>query len=96
MLLTTQYLEEADQLADRVAIIDHGKIVKEGTPTDLKAAVGAPTLLISVAAPQALISAATFSPDSVNSGLSAGTSSNDDVRLGVRIPGARVMGRGVK
>ena len=54
VLLTTQYLEEADQLADRVAIIDHGKIVKEGTPTELKAAVGAPTLLISVAAPQAL------------------------------------------
>jgi ABC-2 type transport system ATP-binding protein len=54
VLLTTQYLEEADQLADRVAIIDHGKIVKEGTPTALKAAVGAPTLLISVAATQAL------------------------------------------
>src|SRR4029079_18137327 len=50
VLLTTQYLEEADQLADRVAIIDHGKIVKEGTPTTLKAAVGAPTLLIAVAA----------------------------------------------
>ena len=49
VLLTTQYLEEADQLADRVAIIDHGKIVKEGTPTALKAAVGAPTLLIAVA-----------------------------------------------
>ena len=55
VLLTTQYLEEADQLADRVAIIDHGKIVKEGTPTALKAAVGAPTLLISVAATQAMI-----------------------------------------
>ncbi|MEP7112476.1 MAG: ATP-binding cassette domain-containing protein [Ilumatobacteraceae bacterium] len=55
VLLTTQYLEEADQLADRVAIIDHGKIVKEGTPTALKAAVGAPTLLISVEATQALI-----------------------------------------
>ena len=54
VLLTTQYLEEADQLADRVAIIDHGKIVKEGTPTALKAAVGAPTLLISVPATQAL------------------------------------------
>src|SRR5258706_3312210 len=54
VLLTTQYLQQADQLADRVAIIDHGKIVKEGTPTDLKAAVGAPTLLISVAAHQAL------------------------------------------
>jgi ABC-2 type transport system ATP-binding protein len=54
VLLTTQYLEEADQLADRVAIIDHGKIVKEGTPTALKAAVGAPTLLITVPAAQAL------------------------------------------
>ena len=52
MLLTTQYLEEADQLADRVAIIDHGKIVKEGTPTALKAEVGAPTLLISVPLPR--------------------------------------------
>ena len=34
IFLTTQYLEEADQLADRVAIIDHGKIVAEGTPAD--------------------------------------------------------------
>ena len=49
VLLTTQYLEEADQLADRIAIIDHGKIVCEGTPRDLKAQVGAPTLLITVA-----------------------------------------------
>ena len=48
VLLTTQYLEEADQLADRIAIIDHGKIVCEGVPRELKAAVGAPTLLISV------------------------------------------------
>lgn len=48
VLLTTQYLEEADQLADRIAIIDHGKIVREGVPRDLKSAVGAPTLLIDV------------------------------------------------
>ncbi len=48
VLLTTQYLEEADQLADRIAIIDHGKIVREGVPRELKAQVGAPTLLISV------------------------------------------------
>jgi ABC-2 type transport system ATP-binding protein len=49
VLLTTQYLEEADQLADRVAIIDHGRIVKQGTPGALKAEVGAPTLLVTVA-----------------------------------------------
>jgi ABC-2 type transport system ATP-binding protein len=48
VLLTTQYLEEADQLADRVAIIDHGRIVSQGTPGELKAAVGAPTLLVTV------------------------------------------------
>lgn len=48
VLLTTQYLEEADQLADRVAIVDQGRIVREGAPRDLKAAVGAPTLLVTV------------------------------------------------
>ena len=40
MLLTTQYLEEADQLADRVAVIDRGRIVAEGSPHELKARVG--------------------------------------------------------
>jgi len=44
VLLTTQYLEEADVLADRVGIIDHGRIVAEGTPEALKAEVGRPTL----------------------------------------------------
>src|SRR4029450_11051531 len=37
---TTQYLDEADQLADRLAIIDHGRIIAEGTPGQLKASVG--------------------------------------------------------
>ena len=40
VFLTTQYLEEADVLADRVGIIDHGKIVAEGTPSALKASIG--------------------------------------------------------
>src|SRR5215213_9576334 len=40
VLLTTQYLDEADQLADRVAIIDHGKVIAEGTSGELKASVG--------------------------------------------------------
>ena len=44
VFLTTQYLEEADQLADRVGIISAGKIVAEGTPTSLKAEVGNPRL----------------------------------------------------
>ncbi|MEU4321446.1 ATP-binding cassette domain-containing protein [Nocardia fluminea] len=36
ILLTTQYLEEADQLADRIAVLDHGRIVADGTPAELK------------------------------------------------------------
>jgi ABC-2 type transport system ATP-binding protein len=44
VFLTTQYLEEADVLADRVGIIDHGRIVAEGTPGALKAEVGRPTI----------------------------------------------------
>ncbi len=44
VFLTTQYMEEADQLAGRIAIIDNGVIVAEGTPASLKAKVGEPTL----------------------------------------------------
>jgi ABC-2 type transport system ATP-binding protein len=44
VFLTTQYLEEADVLADRVGIIDHGTIVAEGTPADLKAEIGRPSV----------------------------------------------------
>lgn len=44
VLLTTQYLEEADQLADRIAVINHGKIIAEGTSSELKASVGSGTL----------------------------------------------------
>ena len=44
VFLTTQYLEEADVLADRIAIIDHGRIVARGTPESLKAEIGRPSL----------------------------------------------------
>lgn len=40
ILLTTQYLEEADQLADRIAVIDDGRVIAEGTPKELKSKVG--------------------------------------------------------
>jgi ABC-2 type transport system ATP-binding protein len=44
VLLTTQYLDEADQLADRIAVIDHGKVIAEGTSGELKASVGSGAL----------------------------------------------------
>jgi len=46
MLLTTHYLEEADRLADRVAIVDHGRIVAEGTPDELKSEIQGDTVAI--------------------------------------------------
>lgn len=46
VLLTTQYLEEADQLADRIAVLDHGRIVAEGTPAELKARIGGEVLSV--------------------------------------------------
>ncbi len=52
VFLTTQYLEEADQLAARIAIIDLGRIVAEGTPAQLKASIGQPTLTVTLANPE--------------------------------------------
>lgn len=48
IFLTTQYLEEADALADRLGIIDHGQIIAEGTPTELKRAIGADVVSVRV------------------------------------------------
>jgi len=48
LLLTTQYLDEADQLADRVIVIDHGRVIAEGTPLQLKDRSGAASLVITV------------------------------------------------
>jgi ABC-2 type transport system ATP-binding protein len=53
VFLTTQYLEEADVLADRIGIIDHGRIVAEGTPRQLKAEIGSPSVEIAPASEQA-------------------------------------------
>ena len=47
IFLTTQYMEEADRLADRLSIIDHGKIMAEGTPASLKASIGADVVTLS-------------------------------------------------
>ena len=57
VFLTTQYMEEADELAGRIAIIDGGKIVADGSPAQLKARVGEPTLQVSVAGGKDTLSA---------------------------------------
>jgi ABC-2 type transport system ATP-binding protein len=48
LLLTTQYLEEADELADMIAVVDHGKIIAHGTATELKSSVGGERIEVTV------------------------------------------------
>ncbi|HEY1687528.1 MAG TPA: ATP-binding cassette domain-containing protein [Solirubrobacteraceae bacterium] len=57
LLLTTQYLDEADELADQIAVIDHGRVIADGTPHELKAQIGGAQLevTLSVADPAAAI-----------------------------------------
>ncbi|MGC4766276.1 ATP-binding cassette domain-containing protein [Micromonospora sp. DT46] len=57
VLLTTQYLDEADQLADRIAVIDHGAVVAEGASSELKASVGGGTLHVRLADPDDRVTA---------------------------------------
>jgi ABC-2 type transport system ATP-binding protein len=52
VLLTTQYLDEADRLASRIAVIDHGRVIAEGTPGELKSSVGAGAVHVRLRDPQ--------------------------------------------
>ncbi|MFF1507119.1 ATP-binding cassette domain-containing protein [Streptomyces sp. NPDC058326] len=76
VLLTTQYLDEADQLASRIAVIDHGKVIAEGTKGELKASVGSGSVHVRLRDPEqrpeaervlraALKAAVTLEPDPV-------------------------------
>ena len=72
LLLTTQYLEEADHLARRVAVIDGGAVIAEGTPDQLKASVGGEHLEVTPAADAdveaAIIAIKPFAKGSIQSG----------------------------
>ena len=77
IFLTTQYLDEADHLADRIAVLDHGRIVAEGTPDELKRRVPGGHVRLQFGSQQALEAAARL----------LGASSRDDDRLVIQVPG---------
>jgi ABC-2 type transport system ATP-binding protein len=77
IFLTTQHLEEADQLADRVAVLDQGRIVAEGTPAELKRRIPGGHIQLQFAEPRALSAAAGLIPDA----------SPDSDQLTLQIPG---------
>ncbi len=80
VLLTTQYLEEADQLAARIAVIDGGKVIAEGTSHDLKSSVGGEHIEVRLAAGQDVESAVTALKPYAN-----GTIAPDDSGLGLTV-----------
>jgi len=88
VLLTTQYLEEADQLADAISVIDGGRVIAEGTADELKARIGGHRLDIEITRGDSLTAAA-----EVLVGVGSGGVSVDDHshRLSVPVPGAGVL-----
>src|SRR5947208_3236134 len=77
IFLTTQYLDEADQLADRIAVLDNGRIVAEGSPESLKHRIPGGHIRLQFANPRELESAA----------HALGTASRDDEALTLQVPG---------
>jgi ABC-type multidrug transport system ATPase subunit len=58
LLLTTQYLDEADELADQIVVVDHGRVIANGTPAELKTKVGGARLEITLNEPNELAASA--------------------------------------
>ena len=79
VLLTTQYLEEADHLADRIAVLDHGRIVAEGTPEELKRRIPGAHIRLRFAEAASLAQAARLLPEGTR----------DDEELVLRVPNDR-------
>ncbi|ABW14357.1 daunorubicin resistance ABC transporter ATPase subunit [Parafrankia sp. EAN1pec] len=93
VLLTTQYLEEADQLADRVSVVDTGRVIAEGTTDDLKRQIGGDRLDITVAEGCDLGGAAEVL---ARSGTGAATVDADERRVSVPVSGAGILAEVVR
>jgi ABC-2 type transport system ATP-binding protein len=85
VLLTTQYLEEADKLAERMAVVDHGRVIAEGTSQELKASIGGSALRIQLAEPDRREEAQALVAKVVGDGLLPNT---DPTALSVNVPSA--------
>ena len=88
VLLTTQYLDEADRLAQRIAVVDHGRIVAEGTAAELKATIGAEVLVLRLADPARTADAAAEVADLATIDEPQVDVAAGEVRLAVASPGA--------
>lgn len=93
VLLTTQYLDEADQLADRISVIDHGCVIAEGTPAELKATAGQRRLVVRLTAahPDALAVLSPFSatpPTTTDGGRTYTCAVHDGAGLASSVVGA--------
>jgi ABC-2 type transport system ATP-binding protein len=88
VLLTTQYLDEADRLAQRIAVVDRGRIAAEGTPAQLKATVATGMLVVRVAEPASTGAAATALRDLATGDEPLADAAAGEIRLAVADPSA--------
>jgi daunorubicin resistance ABC transporter ATP-binding subunit len=88
VLLTTQYLEETDRLAQRMAVVDRGRIVAEGTASELKATIGTEMLVVRVADPASTADAAASLTDLAAGDEPLVDTAAGEIRLAVTDPGA--------
>src|SRR5437660_12106789 len=84
IMLTTQYLEEADQLADRIAVIDHGRVIAEGTGNELKERIGGQLLEVELAS-----AASRDAAQAVLSGIGCGDPEPDERPDRLTLPAPR-------